>query len=124
MFKITLDPEGIVEVVYEGALTLDEYGKADREVSRLLDTFPNRAALVLIDISNLTTHTSEGRRAAAASAKNMANCRVAFYTPNVINRALTILLISSANRFGLDKVFGNKDEAIKWLESMKSELLK
>ncbi|MFS8130809.1 MAG: hypothetical protein ACMG57_02405 [Candidatus Dojkabacteria bacterium] len=124
MYKVSLNSKGIIEVVYKGALTLEEYARADKDVSLLLDIFPNREGLVQIDISKLTTNTSEGRRAAAASAKNMKNCRVAFITPNIINRALTTLLISSANRTELDKVFSNKEDASKWLESLREEFQK
>jgi len=124
MYKVNLSPEKIVEVEYEGALNLEEYTKADKQVSNLLDTFPKRAALVLIDISKLTTNTSAGRRAAIESAKNMANCRVAFFTPHILNRALTGLVISAANRTEYDKVFRNREDAYKWIMSIREEFLK
>ena len=124
MYKVNLTPEKIIEVIYEGALNIEEYRKADKEVSTLLDTFPQRAALVLIDISKLTTHTGAGRRAAIESAKNMANCRVAFFTPHILNRALTGLVISAANRTEYDKVFKNKEDAYNWIMSIREDFLK
>lgn len=118
--KVFLNEHKIIECRVVGDQTIDTVTAMGEHISDLLAELKkeHRPLLILDDVTNLKTITSDGRQAVVSLVKNLRYDRLVMLGSNGLIRLGVNLIARAAGQSRKLRYFTRRDEAVRWLLDM------
>ena len=117
--EVFINNDGVIEIKVNGDQTYESFGAIYDAANPLIKQLAeqNKPVRGLIDLTNKGKYTPGSNRAAMETLEHIHYEKIAFYGAEYLLKEVTELIILAMGKKDNTKVFNNREEAVRWLQS-------